>query len=225
MIEHGAQKITLLRPLDGYVRPVVARSTRVPLVPAFEQCSSANVVHGPPLQHPSCAPPAENSAQLTIGSPDANGKVAKSSGFVKLKSVGEIPVDPNNGDQADLLITASMTDVRSKGDLSDYAGELEGRLTLRITDRLNGASADQPGTVTDLPFSFTMTCVPTPSDETIGSSCNASTSADTLMPAAAREGRRSVWGLGQVEVFDGGTDGLAATGDNGLFAVQGVYAP
>ncbi len=134
-------------------------------------------------------------------------------------------MDPDNGDQADLLITASMTDVRSKGDLSDYAGELEGLLTLRITDRPNGASADQPGTVTDLSFAFTMTCAPTPSDQTIGSSCNASTSADTLIPEAAREGRRAVWGLGQVEVFDGGPDGLAATDDNSLFAVQGIYAP
>ena len=184
-----------------------------------------NAVHGPPLENPSCEPPAESSAQLTIGSPDANGQAAKSSGFVKLKAVGESPVDPNNGDQADLNISASMTDVRSKGDLSDYAGELEGRLTFRITDRLNGASADQPGTVADLSLPFTMSCATTPSDQTIGSSCDASTSADTLIPGAAREGKRSVWGLGQVEVFDGGPDGLAATDDNSLFAVQGVYAP
>ena len=45
------------------------------------------------------------------------------------------------------------------------------------------------------------------------------------MPEAAREGKRAVWDLGQVEVFDGGTDGLAATDDNSLFAVQGVYVP
>ena len=225
VIEHGAQKITLLHPLEGYVRPSAAPSSRVSLVPAFEPCSSANAVHGPPLEHPSCAPPAESSADLTIGSPDANGKTAKASGFVRLKVAGESPVDPNNGDQADLLITASMTDVRTKADLSDYDGELEGVLGLRMTDRHNGGSADQPGTVTDLTFPFTIPCEPTPGDETTGSSCGVSTSADALIPEVAREGKRAVWGLGQVEVFDGGPDGIAATGDNSLFAVQGVYVP
>jgi hypothetical protein len=144
---------------------------------------------------------------------------------VKLKVAGESPVDPNNGDQADLLIAASMTDVRSKADLSDYDGELEGLLTLRITDRLNGTPTDQPGTVTDLSLPFPMTCATTPDDQATGSSCNTSTSADTLIPGAAREGKRAVWGLGQIEVFDGGPDGLAATEDNSLFAVQGIYAP
>ena len=145
--EHAAQKITLLRPLEGYVRPVAATPTTVRLVPAFSPCIAANAVHGPPLEHPSCNPAVASSAQLTVGTPDANGKAAKSSGLVKLRVVGEGPVDPNNGDQADVLITTSMTDVRHKSDLSDYAGELEGRLTLRITDRLNGVAADQPGTV------------------------------------------------------------------------------
>jgi hypothetical protein len=41
-----------------------------------------------------------------------------------------------------------------------------------------------------------------------------------------QEGKRTVWGLGQVQVFDGGADGDADTaGDNTLFAVQGLYAP
>ena len=40
------------------------------------------------------------------------------------------------------------------------------------------------------------------------------------------EGKRAIWQLGQVQVFDGGPDGTAATpSGNTLFAVQGVFVP
>jgi hypothetical protein len=40
------------------------------------------------------------------------------------------------------------------------------------------------------------------------------------------EGKRAVWELGQVRVFDGGADSDASTAaDNTLFAVQGVFVP
>ena len=40
------------------------------------------------------------------------------------------------------------------------------------------------------------------------------------------EGRRAIWQLGRVEVYDGGPDGDANTpaGDT-LFATQGVFIP
>ena len=42
----------------------------------------------------------------------------------------------------------------------------------------------------------------------------------------AREGKRAVWDISQIQVFDGGADGDADTaGDNTLFAVQGTFAP
>ena len=41
-----------------------------------------------------------------------------------LKVLGESPINPNNGDQADVQITMSITDVRNRSDLSDYTGEL-----------------------------------------------------------------------------------------------------
>jgi hypothetical protein len=50
--------------------------------------------------------------------------------------------------------------------------------------------------------------------------------ADSLVPGAVDEGRRGVWGLGQVKVYDGGADGAAATtADNTLFMDQGVIRP
>ena len=44
--------------------------------------------------------------------------------------------------------------------------------------------------------------------------------------AAVIEGNRALWQLDQVKVYDGGADGDAdTTGDNTLFAVQGVLIP
>ena len=45
-----------------------------------------------------------------------------------------------------------------------------------------------------------------------------STTFDAVMPGAVPEGKRSIWQLGQIEVYDGGSDGLAATAGNTLFA-------
>jgi len=44
------------------------------------------------------------------------------------------------------------------------------------------------------------------------------TTADAVTPGAIVESQRSVWELGQVQVYDGGADGLAATEPNGVFA-------
>jgi hypothetical protein len=45
------------------------------------------------------------------------------------------------------------------------------------------------------------------------------------MPGAIKEGRRSIWQLGQVVVYDGGLDGDTATAPNTVFARQGIFIP
>ena len=212
------------RPISGYPRPVGAPTVNVWLVPAYRNCGSANASHGPPLAQASCTPPLGSSNFLTIGTPDANGKAADSTGTVELEVTGESPVDPANGDQADVQITAQLTDVRKKSDLTDYGGELQVVSAIRITDRYNGPFADEPATASDLPFTFTMRCT-ADADVTVGATCNASTTADALSAGTVREGRRAIWGLGPIEVFDGGPDGVASTGGNTLFARQGLFVP
>ena len=115
--------------------------------------------------------------------------------------------------------------MRAKADLSDYAGELEGRLTLRITDRDHGPSLNELGTTVDRPFSFKAACTTTPGNTTTGSTCEVITSADAVMPGAIKEGERTIWQLGDVEVYDGGADGDVDTTPNTLFMRQGVFAP
>jgi hypothetical protein len=205
-----------------YGRPKSATPTTVKLVPAYKACTPSNGTHGAPLALPSCNPPVQVSGNLTIGSPDANGEPASSSGSIMLKTVGESPIDPLNGDQADVEITADLTDVRNKSDLSDYTGELRAVLPLRITDR-NNEPGNASATVADTPLAFNLPCSATPGSE--GGSCHATTTADAVMSGIATEGERAIWRLGQIQVFDGGPDGDADTADNTLFMVQGAFAP
>jgi len=207
----------------GYPRPAGASPLRVSLVPAYRECTSPNRVHGPPLEHPSCNPPAQESSHLTVGTPDANGRAVNSVGSVRFGvRVGD-PATPE--DEADVNVVASLTDVRNANvTLSDYTGELQAEVSLRITDKYNGTAQDEPATVTDVPLAFTIPCTAT-LNGSIGSSCSVSTSLDALMPGLVRERDRAVWAMGPVRLFDGGPDGDADTADNSLFATQGVFVP
>ena len=205
----------------GYVRPQSAGSVRTPLVVAYKPCTAPNRQHGPPLANPSCGPPVQESSWLTVGSPDANGAGANSAGSVKVVS------RPGNAgtpaDEADVQVVSSITDVRNKTGLTDYTGQLQGRLTLRVTDRYSGPSRTEPATG-DTTLTFTMPCATT-ADPATGSICSATTTADAVVPGMVLELKRSVWDVGKVEVFDGGSDGNVATAPNTLFADQGIFVP
>jgi hypothetical protein len=151
-----------------------------------------------------------------------------------------IPGNPATGaDEADVALTASLLDIRcnlpatttcgsaNAPGAPDYAGELEARLILRITDRQNTPypGGPGPGTTSEVPLSVAIPCGPT--DDTIGADCSITTTADTVAGAStAKEGARALWELGQVEVRDGGADGDAdTTAGNSTFAVQGVFVP
>ena len=135
-----------------------------------------------------------------------------------------VPGDPvTPADEADVNATLSLEDVRRQGTLADYAGELQAALAVRLTDGASGPSQSDRATVSDLSFRITVPCAPTAG--TAGSTCSVATSFDAVVPGSAQERKRSIWALDQVEVFDGGADGLASTTPNTLFAVQGVFVP
>ena len=201
----------------GYARPKGATPTIVRLVPAFNQCTSGNAQHGPPLAQPSCRPPVQSSNYLTVGTPDVagNGFAANSTGFVNFKVVGESPINLDNGDQADVQVTGQITDVRRKSNPAQtYTGQVQISTTVRITDRYN--VGDQ-ATVQDVPLNVTASCT--------SGTCNFATSFDAALASVVKENERAVWSLGKVQVFDGGADDLVSTAGNTLFAVQGLYAP
>jgi acyl-homoserine-lactone acylase len=206
-------RTTEISEATGYPRPRGASPLYVPLVPAFDACTAPNETHAPPLAFGSCRPAAASSPQLTVGTPDANGKPANSSGFARFRTVAGDPATP--ADEADVGITFELSDVRRSADLSDYTGELQGAVDVRATDRSNGATGSEAATMTDYTLSASVPCVPTGAGD-IGALCSVTTSADTLLPGSVSEGARGVWELGQVQVRDG-------TG--APFAVQGVFAP
>jgi WD40 repeat protein len=207
------------RPINPYPRPKGATPLSVSLVPAFTPCASPNKVHGAPLDFGSCGPPVQTSGQLTVGTPEANGQAEQSVGSVTLKAVLGNPATP--ADEADIRIDTALTDVRRKTGLADYDGELSSVLHVRLTDRLSAVSQ----TVQDFAFNVTVPCTGTV-DTTIGSNCSLTTTADTVVPGAVPESKRSIWGLDRVEVYDGGPDGRASTtADNTLFMDEGLFVP
>ncbi len=205
------------------------------MVPAYNACAAPNRTHGPPLAFPSCNPPVQSSTSLTIGSPDANGAAANSIGFIKLDVMVGAPGPP---DDSDVNITASATDIRCKAgvaacgtanaaDGADYTGELEGDAQIRISDHFNAVApggGTDPATVIDIPFPVVTPCAATASTA-VGSTCAITTSANAVVPGAVKDGKRAIVEVGQIQVNDGGTDGVAATDPNTLFSVQGIFIP
>jgi hypothetical protein len=207
-------------PAAGYPRPKSASPIKVSLVPGYQPCAVPNRTHGPPLAFGSCDPPAQASGSLTVGTPDANGQAAGATGSVRFAVLVGDPA--TMGDEADVEVTFSLTDVRWRSTLADYTGELQSTATVRITDRRNGTGVDA-ATVQDLPFPVTVPCAATAG--AAGATCALTTTFDAVLPGAIAEGRRSIWEFDRVRVMDGGTDGEAATAPNDLFATQGLFVP
>jgi hypothetical protein len=223
----------------AYARPKSASPVAASLVPAYDECTSPNRVHGPPLDEPSCDPPARASSTLTVGTPDANGLPPQSVASLRL---GVMVGDPGTpGDEADVSVQFDATDVRCaassaacpSGSASDYAGKLLARASVRITDRASGPGEDEGATVTDTLLEMPVTCVGTAS-ATIGGRCALNTTLDALIPGVVREGRRAIWQLGQVSVRDAGPNGTGygsgcpatcGDGDEQTFLRQGVFVP
>jgi hypothetical protein len=195
----------------------------VPLVPSFRQCTSPNRQHGAPLAFGSCAAPHLASGVLTVGTSDSNGQTTNSVGSVRLDVIAGDPATPAN--EADVQVSTSLSDVRKQTDLSDYTGQLRVEPFVQITDRSNGPGQNEPATVEANPFPFTVPCAAT-GDPAIGGACTLSSSFNAILPGSVIEGRRAIWELNEVDVYDGGPDGQASTAfDNTLFARQGVFVP
>ena len=120
----------------------------------------------------------------------------------------------------------SITDVRKKADLSDYTGQLRVDAALRLTDRNNtpNPGGPGPGTVSDTHFPFPVSCAAT-ADPAAGSTCSTATSANAVTPGSVFAGQRAIWQLGQVQVYDGGSSGVAGATDATLFMDQGIFIP
>jgi hypothetical protein len=214
----------------SHVRPKGATPFRASMVPAYKQCTVANRTHGAPLAFPSCNPPVQASSFLTVGSPDANGAPANGVANVLLKVKATSPED--------VIIQSTGTDVRclpggpatacstaNATDGPDYTGEVQGNATIRISDHYNGPGLNEAATVTDIPFPVNGTCTATAATN-IGATCGVNTTANAVVPGSVKDTQRGIVEITQLQIFDGGTDGLVSTtADNTLYAVQGIFIP
>ena len=222
-------------PYTGYPRPKGAGPLRVSLVPAFNQCTSPDRVHGPPLAFGSCSSPSQVSPYLMVGTPDANGVAANSVGHFVIHVVAGAPGPP---DDSGAPIEVRITDVRCNAGASpcgppnsivigdDYAGELQLDLQLQMTDKWNAVA---PGGGFDsatgsVAFPVTFGCAATASTG-IGALCSIVTDANAVVPGSVKDTKRAIWAMEQVRVLDGGPDGDADTPGNSVFAVQGLFVP
>jgi hypothetical protein len=213
-----------------HVRPKAATPFLVPLVPAYQECTTPNRVHASPLTYGACNPPVQSSPNLTVGTPDANGAAAKSVGSARFKVIGA----PGGADDEDVQMTFGVTDVRCQAGVTacgstntvagpDYTGELEANTPMQITDHAGGPTGEAT-TMLQIDFPFSMPCNAT-ADTTVGSSCSVATTMNTQVPGAVHDSRRNTTELDGVTVWDGGQDGDILSPDNSIVFVQGVFAP
>jgi hypothetical protein len=219
-------------------RPKSASPIRMSLVPAYEACAAPNRTHGPPLAFGSCNPPARTSVRATVGTPDAFGGGANSTGYLRLKVL--LCTSNCPGDSDDILIDIALNDVRcvptggrcgtaNASGPADYSGELRFSFTFRLTDHWNaiapGGGTDA-ATVQDFALERSFgACVQSGSTST-GSTCTALTSLQALMPGQVKSNKRTLWAVDDVRIYDGGADGDGdTTGDNTVFARPGIFVP
>jgi hypothetical protein len=123
-------------------RPKGATPIRMSLVPAYTACAAPNRTHGPPLAFASCNPPAQTSAQASVGTPDAFGGAANSASQLRLREWQSIPGGPAEGD---IPIDIALNDVRcvptggrcgtaNASGPADYSGETRFSFIFRLTD-------------------------------------------------------------------------------------------
>jgi hypothetical protein len=172
-----------------------------------------------------------------MGTSDANGANPTFVGSVRYAVIVGIPGPP---DDADVKLNASLRDVRCRPTGSrcgtanaagpaDYSGELRSTVKVRMTDKWNATApggGPDSATVQDISIGVSLPCAQTAATST-GSTCAVTTTVNAFIPGdTVKDGKRTVWELGQVQVYDGGADGDGDTpaGDT-LYAVQGLFVP
>ena len=222
----------------GYPRPAGASPMRASLVPAYNQCTSPNRVHGPP-DFP-------GNASNPDGPATRPRRVRARSRSAPRTPTGRARTRPARcacGDQR------QPEHRRRRGQRAlqgvDHRRALQARREgLRGRQRRRGRRLLRPAAGQERPADHRPLQRPLRGRHgpghlvrghgarararrapAWGANCSIDTTADAVLPGVVKEVRRSNWQLGQVQVFDGGADGVVSTNPNTLFAVQGVFVP
>jgi hypothetical protein len=225
--------------LGTHARPGSGTPLRVPLVLAYNECTTpeVNSTHVLPIALGSCTPPTLDGDMVTAG---AGGL---GSGSIKLSVICSVPglppCDPSDGvNEEDVRTEFFQSDVRcQKVDTDagcptspgDYTGRFIARSLIRITDHANGGAAcpfpnegTSPcvtGTVQDAQFAVptsTGSCVAVaPATSGTGSTCSFTTTINTAVPffgGAVKEFQRGIVSVFGLNVLDAGEDNNVGAG-------------
>jgi len=145
------------------------------------------------------------------------------------------PCNPTPGDNMDVFVSATATDVRCSGaateaiwahggslcdasantapSTDDYKGKLLGNSLIRITDHYNGGPTfSTAGTVVDTNFPIGTSCSATTTDATRGGACAVSTSANSIVPGVVLENKRANVEIPAINVYEPGANGSLTAG-------------
>lgn len=233
-----AMSLAVSPALAVHDHPASASPIHVEFVPNFRQTISStqctargglNSSHGPPLAFASCNPPA-----FVPGTQAHMGVAATSAADI---TVVPGDTDPTNGDQADVTLTGTLTDVRQgTATGADYNPAAVGQdmtvvAKIRISDHFNtttgqpcAATTSCPATVIDTDFPVPVECTPT-ADPSVGSTCSAATTADGTVPDVVKENKQAVVQIFRVRAKDAGTNATPGDTDDRDAFMQGIYIP
>jgi dipeptidyl aminopeptidase/acylaminoacyl peptidase len=208
-------------PTASYPHPQSASQLNVSLVPAFKPCGTggnpSNAKHAPPLATNSCNPPRPSVLAAVGGSSQSSAQMSVTPG----------DTDPTNGNQANVTLSASLTDIQAVagGDYNPNAtgADLTAVTRLRFTDKANGYGG-LPATATEYDFRVPIYCSST-SKHSIGSTCTTNTTANSLIPGLIQEQEQIVVQAFRVRIDDSGANGIRGDSDDRIFATQGFFVP
>ena len=190
-------------PAPGFARPKGATPLRVSLVPAYEPCTSPNREHGPPLAFPSCGPPVQASDHLTVGTPDANGRAGEL-GRLRAAQRRSSAIPPRRRTRPTSSVDgrASATCATRPRSPTTRASCWRGsRAASPTATTATRRARPRPWPTSRSRCRCRARRPPIPAT---GGSCTVNTSLDALLPGSVREGKRAIWQLDGVEVYDGG---------------------
>jgi len=178
---------------------------------------------------------APGSGQATAPTPLCTTSLAGCSVGADMTATAEIPPTQADGSAYG---PGSITETRSVADrafqATDHYNSKTGATCTTTKPSVGWAASDVTApyclaTTTAKPFPVPVVCEPNGDPlEPPGSNCGVNTTANSLVPNAVKDGKRSVLEIGQIQIYDAGSNGVRelGTGTNDkIVGRQGIFIP
>ena len=204
------------------------RARPLPWSRAYRPCKYPNRMHGPPLSSASCSPPKLYSRYLTVGTPDANGKTADFTGFVRIDVDRREPGDP--GRRGGRQVQIKINDVRKTVGPHRLHGPAarESRVpAVRPTRRtpFGNGSPHRCRNEHRRDVGWSRSSAPRPRTPPSAPTATSRPRVTRSRPGSIKESKRAIWTLGPHPGVGRRRRRANSTADNDLFLTQGLFVP